>query len=59
MFTDKKNQCRETEYTTQSILNLDKPIVQSHPLGKIFTIKRNHRPAEYRKPIPDTAIYTR
>ena len=56
MFTDKKNQCRETEYTTQSILNLDKPIVQSHPLGKIFTIKRNHRPAEYRKPIPDTAI---
>ena len=33
--------------------NLDKPIILPHPLGETSTIKRNHRPPEYRKATPN------
>ena len=35
---------------------LDKPIIQPHPLGETSTIKRNHRPPEYRKATPNSNL---
>jgi len=39
--------------------NLDKPLVQPHPQGGTFTIKRNHKLPAYRKATPNTEIQTR
>ena len=36
--------------------NLDKPLVQPHPQGEDFTIKRNHKLPACRKGNPNTAI---
>ena len=36
--------------------NLENPLVQAHPEGTTFTIKRNHKLPAYRKATPKTAI---
>jgi len=39
--------------------NLDKPLVQLHPQGEDFRIKRNHDFPAHRKGTPNTAIQTK